>query len=100
MPETKSADTKLPTDEQLIAAIDRAERHRVRPDDLPADSRRPEKPGVWLEIVKEHLGLNRGGWTTRQLRPQLDRLDAAGLIEQVRRTARKSGTSPRSDRGI
>jgi DNA-binding PadR family transcriptional regulator len=89
MPETKSADTKLPTDEQLIAAIDRAERHRLRHDDRPADSRRPEKPGAWLETVKEHLGLNRGGWTTRQLRPQLDRLQAAGLIEQVRRNGAK-----------
>jgi DNA-binding MarR family transcriptional regulator len=89
MPETRSPVTELPTDEQLIAAIDRAERHRLRHDDLPADRRRLEKPGVWLETVKEHLGLNRGGWTTRQLRPQLDRLGAAGLIEQVRRNSSK-----------
>ncbi len=78
MPETKPTPTKLPTDEQLFAAIDRAERHRG------------SDRGVALETVKEHLGLNRGGWSTRQLRPQLDRLQADGLIEQFRRAGCKA----------
>jgi len=39
-----------------------------------------------LATFKEHLGLSRDGWSTRKLRPQLDRLLAAGLIEQLRRS--------------
>lgn len=69
----KPTPTKLPTDEQLFVAIDRAERHRG------------SDRGVALETVKEHLGLKRGGWSTIQMRPQLDRLQADGMIEQFRR---------------
>lgn len=75
MPETKKP---APTDEQLFAAIDRAERHRG------------SDRGVALETVKEHLGLKRGGWSTIQMRPQLDRLQADGLIEQFRRAGCKA----------
>jgi hypothetical protein len=79
MPETKKpTPTKLPTDEQLFAAIDRAERHRGT------------DRGVHLATVKEHLGLKRGGWSTIQMRPQLDRLQAEGLIEQFRRAGCKA----------
>ncbi|HUB73989.1 MAG TPA: hypothetical protein VL979_08140 [Solirubrobacteraceae bacterium] len=62
----------LPSDEQLLAAIDRAQRHNR--------SRR----GAALSAVKEHLGLPHHGWSTRQLRPQLDRLLAGGQIEQTK----------------
>lgn len=79
MPNTKKpTPTKLPTDEQLFAAIDRAERHRG------------SDRGVALETVKEHLGLKRGGWSTIQMRPQLDRLQAHGMIEQFRRAGCKA----------
>jgi hypothetical protein len=71
MPKTKATPIKLPSDELLLAAIERAERHRAR-------------RGVHLAIIKEHLGLPSGSWSTRQLRPQRDRLEATGLIEQFR----------------
>jgi hypothetical protein len=73
MPKTKATPITLPSDELLLAAIDRAECHRGR-----------DRSGVGLEIVKEHLGLKRGSWSTRQLRPQLDRLQTTGQIEQFR----------------
>jgi len=75
MPKEKRTPDVMPSDELLFAAIDRAERHLGRDDDR----------GVLLATVKEHLGLPRGGWSTRQLRPQLDRLLAEGLLEQLRR---------------
>src|SRR5579864_4791320 len=75
MPRTKPIPDGFPSDELLLAAIDRADRHRGR----------PEEPGVVLATVKEHLGLPRAGWTTRRLRPQLTALQAAGLIRQSRR---------------
>jgi hypothetical protein len=79
MPDTKKpTPTKLPTDEQLFAAIDRAERHRG------------SDRGVALETVKEHLDIKRGGWSTIQMRPQLDRLQTDGLIEQFRRAGCKA----------
>jgi len=75
MPTPKT--TKLPTDEQLLAAIHRAELHAGR-----AES------GIPLMFIKEHLDLPRRGWSKRQLRPQLDRLRSSGLVEQSRRHSR------------
>jgi hypothetical protein len=62
---------ELPSEDLLLAAIDRAYRHR----------RRAENPGVRLASVKEHLGLAAGSASTRRLRPVWDGLHAASLIE-------------------
>ncbi len=70
MPPTPTSD-ELPSGELLLAALDRAFRHR----------RRAENPGVRLASVKEHLGLAAGGASTRRLRPAWNALQAAGLIE-------------------
>lgn len=66
MPNPKPAPIALPSDELLMAAIDRAQRHRT-------DSQR----GVMLETVKAHLQIPPGSWSTRRLRPQLDQLRPA-----------------------
>lgn len=50
----------------LLAAVCRAQLHTQRSAPLP--------------MVKQHLGLRHTGWTTQQLRPQLDALAAAGLL--------------------
>lgn len=75
MPTKKRIPEEPPSEELVLAAIDRASRHR----------RRQENPGVLFATVKEHLGLAHGGWSTRRLRPVWDGLQAAGLIEQSRR---------------
>jgi hypothetical protein len=63
------------SDDIVLAALDRAERHS-----------HGEKRGVPLGAVIAHLGFVRtGGWTTRQLRPQLDALVAGGLLSALRR---------------
>lgn len=62
------------SDELLLAAVDRAERHRE-----------VHSVGVsWADIVA-HLGFVRTGWTTLQLRPQRDALIAGGLLAAGRR---------------
>jgi len=71
MPATKPTPEQPPSEGLLLAAIDRAYRHR----------RRSENPGVRLASVKEHLGLEGGGASTRRLRPLWDGLRAACLIE-------------------
>jgi hypothetical protein len=75
MPKQKPTPAELPSEELILAAIERAECHR--------DSE--HYPGVVLRTIKEHLGIPHNGWTTRQLRPKLEALEAAGLIEPVRR---------------
>ncbi|HSZ13104.1 MAG TPA: hypothetical protein VK790_03615 [Solirubrobacteraceae bacterium] len=60
-----------------MAAIERAIRHDSRGRDAES-----------LSTIKEHLGLPHNGWTTIRLRPQLEALEAAGLIEQSRRDTR------------
>lgn len=61
-------------DELVLAAVDRAERHRGH-----------EREGVlWADIVA-HLGFVKSGWTTQQLRPQRDALIAAELMAVGRR---------------
>jgi DNA-binding PadR family transcriptional regulator len=73
MPTSKPT-PELPANDLILAAIERAICHRGR--DLNAES---------LSAIKEHLGLPHNGWTTLQLRPKLEALETAGLIEQSRR---------------
>ena len=64
-------------DALILAAIKRARLHQGWPDE-----------GVALSQIKEHLALPHNGWTTRQIRPQLDRMEAAGLIVREWRHSR------------
>ena len=64
-----------PPVELVLAAIDRAVRHR----------RSHERPGAWISDIKEHLGLPHTGATTVWLRPVWQQLEAEGLIEQNRK---------------
>jgi hypothetical protein len=84
MPKSDRTPDPLPSKEQVLAAIERAERHRRKLDDPVVYRGKPDQPGVLFATVKEHLGLARGGWTTIQLRPTWKALEAAGLIEQFR----------------
>lgn len=72
MPAQKPTPAELPSNDLILAAIERAVCHRGRDE--------PES----LSYIKEHLGLPHNGWTTLQLRPKLEKLEAAGLIEQSR----------------
>jgi hypothetical protein len=72
MPGSKRTPVQPPSDDLLLAAIDRAERHQGR-----------QGEGVLLVAVKEHLDLPRGGATTLMLRPILERLTHAQLIQAV-----------------
>lgn len=60
------------SDAQILAAIHRAEVHDEHDDASRAD-------------IAAHLGFAHNSWTTKQLRPQLDALKAAGRIRDVRR---------------
>jgi hypothetical protein len=60
------------SDIQLLAAIDRAERHS-------------QAEGVQQGRITEHLGVARSVSTTRKLRPQVERLVAAGALVRSRR---------------
>ncbi|HEX3520387.1 MAG TPA: hypothetical protein VHT29_15250 [Solirubrobacteraceae bacterium] len=71
MPETKPT-PELPSNDLILAAIERAICHRGGND--------PQA----LSTIKQHLGLPHNGWTTLQLRPKLQALEATGLIEQSR----------------
>jgi hypothetical protein len=62
------------SDGVVLAAIDRAERHRGGRDE-----------GARMSTLAEHLGFVHGPWTARGLRPQLDALIEAGALERVRR---------------
>lgn len=72
MPAHKPTLEPWPTDELLLAAIARAERHQQR-------------SAVALSILKGHLGIAHNGATTRRLRPQLETLIAAEQIQRSRR---------------
>src|SRR5665811_650476 len=74
MPAEKPTPAELPSNDLILAAIERAVCHRGR-----------DEPDVPLSIIKEHLRLPHNGWTTLQLRPKLEALEAAGLIEKSRR---------------
>jgi hypothetical protein len=60
-------------DELLLAAARRAEVHRGG------------EPGVTLPSIKVHLGIVHNAGTTRRLRPQVNALVEAGLLERGRR---------------
>jgi hypothetical protein len=85
MPAKKPTHEAMPSKELVLAAIERAELHRIKHDDDSALYRgKPDRPGVLLATIKEHLGLGRGGWSTIRLRPTWNELQTAGLIEQSR----------------
>lgn len=75
MPRAKPTSKALPSPELVLAAIERAERHHRGP-----------RRGVSRAAIKEHLGLASGSWTTRQLHPIWDALQADGLVEEFRRS--------------
>ncbi|MCW3018989.1 MAG: hypothetical protein JWN10_1297 [Solirubrobacterales bacterium] len=62
------------SDDLVLAAVARAERHRER-----------ESEGVMMSDIAEHLGFVHGSWTTRRLRPQIEAFIAAGLLVRSRR---------------
>jgi hypothetical protein len=62
------------SDDVVLAAVGRAERHRER-----------EGEGVMMSDIAEHLGFVHGSWTTRRLRPQIEAFIAAGLLVRSRR---------------
>jgi hypothetical protein len=74
MPAQKPTPAEQPSDDLLLAAIDRAERHAGR-----------DEPGESLRRIVEHLGLPFHSGTSKRLRPQLDVLQTAGLAEPLRR---------------
>jgi len=77
MPARKRIPEALPQDELVLAAIDRAERHQAL----------SHRPGIPLSTIKQHAGIEHTGWSTQQLRPQLERLEAAKLILRTKRHA-------------
>jgi hypothetical protein len=74
MPTKKPSPEGPPSPELVLAAIQRANRHRPG-----------ERAGVLRSTVKEHLGLSRDGGSTRRLLPVWDALHADGQIEYSRR---------------
>jgi hypothetical protein len=62
------------SDALVLAAVERAERHRER-----------EGEGVMMSDIAKHLGFVHGSWTTRRLRPQFDALIADGSLARSRR---------------
>jgi hypothetical protein len=62
------------SDDQVLVAIERAEVHHER-----------QNEGISRSDLAEHMGFVHNGWTTRQLRPQLDALRSAGLLRDLRR---------------
>ncbi len=78
MPKSKPIPAGPPSDELVLAAIERAEHHHPLKDE----------PGVALSAIKEHLGMPHNGWTTRQLRPRLTQLETIGLVDTRRRHGR------------
>jgi hypothetical protein len=68
----------MPSEDLVLAAIDRAYRHRSN----------SSNHGALLVDVKEHLGLPRSGSATLRLRPTWQTLQTLGLIEQPRQSNR------------
>src|ERR1700688_3122941 len=79
MPKRKRIPDAPISDELLLAAIDRAERHRAAS---------PDDSGETLAQIKRHLSLPHHGGTTLILRPKLQALQTAGLIKASRRHSR------------
>jgi hypothetical protein len=79
VPERQPLDSELGrfepvSDGLVLAAVERAERHRER-----------EREGVMMSDIAEHLGFVHGSWTSRRLRPQFDALIAEGSLARSRR---------------
>jgi hypothetical protein len=74
MPAPKPTPLELPSDDLILAAIERAVCHQGH--DERAES---------LRAIKEHLDLPHTGWTTLQLRPKLEALETVGLVQRSRR---------------
>jgi hypothetical protein len=66
-------DEGAPADELVLAAVERAVRHRAR-----------ETPSVPIWAIAEHLGVPRRSARGRRLRPRLQRLTEAGLLTCAR----------------
>jgi DNA-binding PadR family transcriptional regulator len=84
MPAKKPTPEAMPSKELVLAAIERAELHRIKHDDPVPYRGKSHRPGVLLSVIKQHLGLASGGATTVRLRPTWNELQADGLIEQGR----------------
>jgi hypothetical protein len=63
-----------PSDELVLAAIERAARHRAR-----------DTPAVPIWAIAEHLGLPRRSSRARAIRSQLQRMETAGDLQCMRR---------------
>jgi hypothetical protein len=61
-------------DELVLAAIERAERHRAR-----------DTPGVPVWAITDHLDIPRRSGLARRVRARLDALEVAGSLERSRR---------------
>ncbi|MGO9761050.1 MAG: hypothetical protein ACLP1Q_07310 [Solirubrobacteraceae bacterium] len=68
------------SDNEVLTAVERAERHR--------EPQNRDEHGVPWWVIVEHLGFVGSGWTTRQLRPQVEGLVFGGLLETSRRHSR------------
>jgi len=75
MPTKERIPEPLPSAELVLAAIDRAYRHR----------RNADIPGVSMADIKAHLGLPHNGATTLRLRPVWQQLETERLIEKLRK---------------
>jgi hypothetical protein len=76
MPRSRAQPFEPPADALVLAAVERALRQRSPQVEQYA--------GVALYELVAHLGLAHGPWTTRRLRPQLQRLCDEGLLEPAR----------------
>ncbi len=74
MSTTPNTPAEAVPDDLILAALDRAERHR-----------HGAGPGVLFEEAVAHLGLRHHSWTTRRTRPQFEALERAGMVEHFRR---------------
>lgn len=75
MPTTEPASSgELPSEDLVLAAIERAQRHQ-----------RGQARGVILSTLIEHLDLPRGSATSRRLRPKLDALIVGGTVQESTR---------------
>jgi hypothetical protein len=66
--------TAAPTDELLLAALERAGRHQAH-----------DTPAVPVWAILEHLALSRRSPAARSVQAQLDALQASGLLKRTRR---------------
>ncbi len=75
MPTSDRIPAAPPADEQLLAALERGQRHTGKPDE----------PGIVLATLVDHLGFDHSPWTTRRVRPSLEALQGGGFVERYRR---------------